>query len=59
MVKIEKIVQDNIEKIDIVDLKVIKKLNEDHYIVADESGFVLLLSDQILQEKFIVQIDQA
>ena len=50
MVKIEKIVQDNIEKIDIVDLKVIKKLNEDHYIVADESGFVLLLSDQILQE---------
>ena len=50
MVKIRKIVEDKLEKADIVDCKVLKNPVKDHYIVADETGCILLQSEQILKE---------
>ena len=49
MVKIENVIHDNVEKVDIIDVKVITNPTQDQYIVADETGFILLISDQILK----------
>ena len=40
MVKIENVIHDNVEKVDIIDVKVITNPTQDQYIVADETGFI-------------------
>ena len=51
MVKIKSILVDKLEKIDIVDIQVIKNPSQDQYIVGDETGFIVLRCDQILKVK--------
>ena len=38
------------EKVNMIDIKILKKVSDEHYIVADETAHILLVSDQSLKE---------
>ena len=47
---IENIKNGKAQKVNVIEIKIIQKVSDEHYIVADETDHALLVSDQNLKE---------